>query len=170
MSYKPFKMRGYPRQSGITPIKKTSPAKLLPIGAIIGAGGAMAWEKINKELGGMGPLDDIAIIPGLDYKKSAAEPYLKYTMAGGTVNPIARYAVDKIDEWRASDKKPSKTIDYGEKDDSEHNVSARKTEGTIEQQKKRRLKQQLKKYGPGHPKRRLVYDALDWKYDHTIKK
>ena len=66
-------------------------------------------------------------------------------------------------------KKKRKTIDYGEKDDSAHNVSARRTEGTIEQQNKRRLKQQLKKYGPGHPKRKQVYDALNWKYDHTIK-
>ena len=156
----PFKMPGFPKHS----VAPKSPAKLLPIASLVGAAGSMAYEKLNKHFGpltGMG-LENIPVIgKGLNVR-----------------NPIARYAVDKIDEWRASDKKPSKTvkkkksktIDYGEKDDSPHNVSARKTEGTIEQQKKRRLKQQLKKYGPGHPKRKDVYDALNWKYDETIKK
>ena len=156
----PFKMPGFPRHS-VTP---KSPVKLLPIASLVGAAGSMAYEKLNKHFGpltGMG-LENIPVIGnGLNVR-----------------NPIARYAVDKIDEWRADGKKPSKTvkkkksktIDYGEKDDSPHNVSARRTEGTIEQQKKRRLKQQLKKYGPGHPKRKDVYDALNWKYDETIKK
>ena len=176
MSDTPFKMRGFPKHSGVKP--KSSPAKWVPALAVLAADEGISHAKKTAKpgsfqdfltsqsgfLGGpiMGSVKQTLDLINLKTGGKLVKKYPKFSSFmgydKGGFSALGRKGTD-IRKKRMQYQKQQEAI-LAKKKLKKQSSDYKKTNYT---------KTDLKKYGPGHPKRKKVYDALNWKYDKTIK-